>query len=164
MMKNLLFFFVLICVVQVCYLQCTNENCNATQGECIYGYCQCNDQYATYPLNSKTYCTYKRKKQWKVFVLEAVLAFGSGHLYAENYGKGIFKLIFWIIGWTLFIMMRIISVKREKRDELAFIFSMLSCIFTIGMIIWYTIDVVMIGINRYRDGNGINFESWDSTN
>lgn len=172
-MKNLLFFFVLICVVQISYQEeCSDENCdstqgncsnncNSTQGECIYGYCQCNEEYATYPYNSTPYCTYKRKKQWKAFVLEAVVAFGSGHLYTENYGRGISKLIFWVIGWTFFIMMRFFSVKNGKRDETAFIFSMLSCFFTFGMIIWYAIDVVLIGINRYRDGNGISFESWE---
>lgn len=165
MMKNLLFFFALICVLQICCQECNNTNCNPKHGICTFNYCQCNEQYATYPFNSKTdYCTYKRKKQWKVFVLEAVLAFGSGHLYSENYGRGISKLIFWIIGWAFFIMMRVFSVKKGKKDELAFIFSMLSCVFTFGMIIWYVIDVVMIGLNRYRDGNGINFESWESNN
>ena len=58
--------------------------------------------------------------------------------------------------------MRVISVKREKRDEVALIFAMLSCVMTIGMIVWYAVDVIMIGLNRYEDGNGINFKSWKS--
>ena len=39
---------------------------------------------------------------------------------------------------------------------------MLSCVMTIGMIVWYAVDVIMIGLNRYEDGNGINFKSWKS--
>ena len=116
----------------------------------------------THPYDNQEYCTYKRKKQWLAFVLEAVVAFGAGHFYTENYERAIPKLIFWLIGWFLFITMRVISVKREKRDEVALIFAMLSCVMTIGMIVWYAVDVIMIGLNRYEDGNGINFKSWKS--
>ena len=142
---------------------CGSGTFDSTKGKCYMNkYCQCFKPYATHPYDNQEYCTYKRKKQWLAFVLEAVVAFGAGHFYTENYERAIPKLIFWLIGWFLFITMRVISVKREKIDEVALIFAMLSCVMTIGMIVWYAVDVIMIGLNRYEDGNGINFKSWKS--
>lgn len=122
--------------------------------------CVCQPEYATYPINSSSYCDYKRKKQWIVFLLETVVAFGAGHFYAGNYARAVPKLIVWITAWTLFVMMRISSVKREIEDPLALIYALWSFIFCFVIIIWYIADVVMISLNRYHDGNGIEMIYW----
>lgn len=171
----------LLTILSLCWVfSFSLENCgdsgygcafDTEHGECFtsntastprYGACVCNPDYGTHPDKfPDEMCTYKRKKQWIAFVLEAVVAFGAGHFYSENYRMAIPKLIFWIIGWVLFLTMRIISMRREKTDELALIYASLSLLFTTGMIIWYAVDVIMIGLNRYEDGNGVSLYSWN---
>ena len=155
-MNHLYFFILFLSTISLSQQQ--DSTCN-DHGTLIYqSICLCDKGYETKDRDKP--CNYKRKEQWLVFTLETVVAFGAGHFYAENYALAIPKLIFWILGWGLFIAMRVVSVKREKKDELALLLAMVSCLFTLGIIIWYITDVILIGLNRYDDGNGIHFLSW----
>ena len=102
----------------------------------------------------------KKKKQWIAFLLEAIPSYGVGHLYLKNYGFGIAKLIIWLITSSLIILMRYYTIQREWKDEIALKFGLLSCIFTSTSIIWYITDLVLLGLNRYTDGNNIDLEPW----
>lgn len=144
---------------------CSSVCLNCEQPEdCFRGtettICNCQPEYETHPRDSTDQCNYQRKKQWISFILETVVAFGAGHFYAGNYARAVPKLIVWIIAWTLFGLMRVISVKREIEDPLALVYALWSFIFCSIIIVWYIADVVMIGLNRYRDGNGIEMIYW----
>ncbi len=70
------------------------------------------------------------------------------------------KLIFWLITWSLLILMRYFTVQREWKDEMALKFGLLSSIFTTVLIIWYITDLILFGLNRYTDGNNIDLYPW----
>ena len=140
----------------------TLEECGDCRfGDCIDNQiCECKDKYSTYPHDSDIKCSYKKKKQWIAFLLEAIPSYGVGHLYLKIYGFGIAKLIIWLITSSLIILMRYYTIQREWKDEIALKFGLLSCIFTSTSIIWYITDLVLLGLNRYTDGNNIDLEPW----
>jgi len=123
-------------------------------------YCLCDEKYSTKPKDNEDRCNYKRKSQLIVFVLE-ITGFGIGHLYAGNYVNGIFKLIFWIFSFTIFIKMRIAFVKRGDNDEKVISLTFISFILFLIMLIWYIIDLSYIGTGNYLDGNDIELYYWN---
>ena len=152
--------YIIILLFSIYYSQ-NDKKYECINGENITeGVCECHNGYATYPHTENKKCNYKKKKQWVAFLLEAIPSFGIGHLYIKNYGLGIGKLIFWIITWSLLILMRYFSIQREWKDEVALKFGLLSSIFTSVLIIWYITDLVLIGLNRYTDGNNIDLFPW----
>lgn len=139
--------------------ECNENNCK--NGECIDNIiCECFNNYSTHPHTNNKKCNYRKKKQWIAFLLEAIPSFGVGHLYLKNYTLGIAKLIIWLITSILIIFMRYYTIQREWKDEIALKFGLLSCIFTTSAIIWYITDLVLIGLNKYTDGNYIDLQPW----
>ena len=125
--------------------------------------CICDEKYATKPWNKKGQrCNYKRKKQLIVFILE-IIGFGIGHLYAHKLGIGICKLIYWIICIIFLIQMRREHSKRGENDDKVICLTFISFFFTVGMVIWYIIDLAYIGIGNYLDGNDIELYYWDKS-
>lgn len=144
--------YVCLCLIVIPSLYANVRNCNGEE-------CYCDKKHAS--ISYEEPCTYKRKKQWIVFVLE-VVGFGVGHFYAEKYAYAIPKLVVWIFGWSMFIMMKVYSRKRGRNEEKAILVSMISCVLTLVMIIWYIVDLIIFGLNKYDDGNGVHFYSWTS--
>ena len=123
--------------------------------------CICKEEYATEPFErDDNRCNYKRKKQLIVFILE-IIGFGIGHIYANNYLIGIFKLIYWLISITFCVLMRKEYVKRGDNDERVIIITFISFLLNVGLIIWYAYDLASIGMGNYLDGNGIDLFYWN---
>ena len=134
--------------------KCTSTNCNKCESEDL---CQCPNGYAQDPsilvTDDVKSCQYKRKKQYIFFLLELLLPFGVGHLYACQYLIMGIKLITCIIIFLLdFFLKRKIRNFRTKQQFHIFIL-VLFFMYLIG----HLVDIILIGINQYKDGNQIAF-------
>lgn len=139
-------------------LTCGNYKCPEEGGYCAGTYnqiCVCYDEYDSYPFDKFEMCNYKRKKQIIAFVLELFLMFGIGHFYLANYKLAIIKLIFFILGYSLFIVLRKMSKKTEENNTFSLLTALFGCFICILIIIWQIIDVILLGLGRYTDGKGI---------
>ena len=132
--------------------KCTQNNCE----KCIASNkCQCPNGYAQDPrkvvTDNEKSCQYKRKIQWIYFLLEFIFPFGIGHFYANRILNGLIKMLSLFIIITLDCVMK--NVLNNFKAKTNFnIFIIITYIFyTIGHIF----DIIMIGINKYEDGNNI---------
>ena len=142
-------------------IQCGKYICFGSQGTCFYNTtCICNAASDTFPEDSAVMCNYSRKSQIIAFLLETVVSFGAGHFYILNLSMAIPKLLCWIIGYSFFISIRLISSKREENDSTALLLSLGGCLTCFVMVSWYIADVIMFAFNKYGDGNGIYLQSW----
>ena len=135
----------------------TNITCNKTTcpGKSICSdknTCECAHGYANIA-DSGVFCTYEQKKQLYAFFLEVSFLGGMGHLYAGRVAHGIIKLI-------LIILLPIIlfySAYWSKWNPIVMIVSTTICC---GITIWHLVDVILIGMNKYMDGNGVPLVRW----
>jgi hypothetical protein len=143
-------------------LECGKKVCYRNYGTCFGNgtTCICNSTHETYPEDSVVMCNYTRKSQLIAFLLECFITFGAGHIYVMNLTQGIIKFLFWALGYSLFISLRVLSKKREENDATTLIISLGGCICCVGMVIWQLIDVIMFGLNSYQDGYGIDLNPW----
>ena len=134
--------------------ECTTSNCDKCESKYL---CQCPNGYAQDPsievsANIKS-CQYKRKKQYVFFLLELLLPFGPGHLYACQYLLMGIKLGVFIIILSLdFFLKRNIRNFRTKQKFHIFIL-----VLYFVYILAHIVDIILIGINQYKDGNEIAF-------
>jgi len=139
-------------------LKCGQFTCPSANSQCFGKYneaCLCNTEWATFPFDQFEMCNYKKKKQVVTFLLEFFIPFGAGHLYAKNYAMGIIKLLYFVLSCCLFGLVRLLSKKTEENNTFILLLSLLGCITCIGVIVWQLTDIILIGLNRYSDGNGI---------
>lgn len=148
---------------RVIHLTCNKENC--LYGRCIdEGTCVCLQGYATnlnkqqqnYHLEKnqdKTFCNYKLKEQIVAFLLETLLVLGFGHIYAGRLIFGIVKMICIIlfIGVDCIIKNSI----NEKSLKAKNLYYSLSLAIYFILILFQLFDIVMLGLNKYTDGNGM---------
>jgi hypothetical protein len=139
-------------------LNCGDYKCPSTGGKCSGQYsetCVCFPDYDSFPFDTYEMCNYKKKKQLYAFLLETFLMFGVGHFYLENYLHAIIKAIFFALGYFLFILLRTISKKTEENNTLTLVIAFMGCLTCLGMIIWQIIDIVLLGLGKYTDGNDV---------
>jgi hypothetical protein len=144
-------------------LQCGKYTCNSEQGECIgksNSLCFCFDQYDTFPQEgSNVMCNYEKKKQLIAFLLE-LAGFGIGHFYTGNLGIGIPKLIMYMLACIAIIVLRIFSKKTEENNPTTLFLAFIACTVCCSIVIWHVIDVILYGLNKYKDGYGIDLLAW----
>jgi hypothetical protein len=147
---------------------CTQKNCVAPYGVCTNNntVCMCTSGYANFvPAGETTYdfyCTYKQKKQIIAFLLEFFISVGVGHFYAGRILFGVFKLLVMFGPIILGILMCCTAMMKDRDSSTCMgLFVMIaSCTFICGGLIWQLVDVIMFGINSYKDGNGVPLEHW----
>jgi len=149
-------------------IQCGVYQCVNNAGKCInfmMSNCTCLPEYDTFPVTSIIRCNYEKKMQKTAFLLELFLSYGSGHFYINNSKMAIPKFLFWFTGYYLFIILRVIYKQKEDEDPdkntFATVSIILGFIFLILMVIWQIVDLVMFGLNKYTDGNGIDLLPWN---
>lgn len=127
--------------------------------------CICDRGYTDDPKNPDIKCCYKKKSQFAAFLMEILIGFGAGHLFIQNYTLGIIKLCFQVTACCSCCLIGFcFCYKTNKHNEEPSnkqIF--LNVLFLFGILlffIWQLIDLVLFGINYYKDGNGIEMESW----
>lgn len=137
---------------------CSNDTCQ--NGSCSDSTsCVCNAGYGQLSpnthsnVNTTKMCTYKLKSQLTAFFLETFLVFGFGHLYSGRILN--FLLKFFLILTILaldFIVKYFIRIQEYKSKKAVYIISYV--LYGI-IIVWQVTDVVMFGLNYYKDGNGM---------
>ena len=140
------------------YINCGYFICPSSYAKCSGKYneaCICNDEYDSYPFDTYEKCFYKKKQQLIAFLLELFITFGAGHIYAENYTIGILKAFFFVIACFNFISIRIWNKKTEENNTSVLLLGLTGFILCVVIIIWQIVDIILLGLNRYIDGNGI---------
>ena len=142
--------------------------CQIVGGNCLnQTVCQCNGNYST-DLNNlnlspkNLQCSYIKKIQLNAFIFEILFPFGGGHFYSERYLIGSLKLTFSLITYLLIFIIRFLSKDDEEYSVDVITLSAISYLFLMTMIIWQIVDLVFFGFNKYLDGNGIVFRSWNN--
>jgi hypothetical protein len=136
----------------------TNITCNKTScpGKNICSdksTCECSHGLANIDPDASVFCGYEQKKQLYTFFLEVCFLGGLGHLYAGRIAHGVIKLILIIIlPFVLFY-----SAYWSKWNPIVMIASTTICC---GITIWHLVDVILIGMNKYMDGNGVPLLRW----
>jgi hypothetical protein len=69
---------------------------------------------------------------------------------------GILKAVYFAMTCALFILVRVLSKKTEENNTFILIVALLGCLNCIGVIVWQLVDIILIGLNRYVDGNGVD--------
>ena len=137
--------------------------------------CVCDDGYITLSDKDEVKCCYKQKFQLNAFLYE-LLSFGFGHKYIGR--KGLFWIKFYIEIILIIIIVicfcfYYISNKKRNNNELnnqnnindifsikEMIINALSFFSFITIMIWQIIDIILYGINFYKDENGIPLKKW----
>lgn len=144
--------------LQESILTCGDYKCPSNGGKCTGQFsetCVCFPEYDSFPFDTYEMCNYKKKKQLFAFLLETFLMFGIGHFYLENYSHAIIKAIFFALGYFLFILLRTVSKRTEENNTYTLVIAFMGCLTCLGMIIWQIIDIVLLGLGKYTDGNDV---------
>lgn len=152
---------------QVYNIQCNDNNCPDERGQCFNTTtCVCADDYVNLMNEDKdnnddnnsdnAYCNYKMKKQISAFFLEIIFPIGAGHFYV---GKGI------IGGFKLFLALMIcvfacFTLANKDKANLKLLFAIILGICTLGFFTWHILDIILYGINKYKDSNDIPLSGW----
>jgi uncharacterized membrane protein AbrB (regulator of aidB expression) len=114
-------------------------------------------------INAGPYCTYERKKQLTAFLLQFFIFSGAGQFYVGNLQYAIPQLIITFI--PCFLSCLLCCCLRKDSSEgtrtcmgtfVCIITSLFSCTF----FAWWLADVIIFGMNKYLDGNGIPLKDW----
>jgi hypothetical protein len=140
---------------------CSKENCQAPFGSCVDDKtCQCAKSYLNYPGNEAEVqsCTYNQKNQSVFFIIELLTVVGLGHIYAKRILYGAIK--FSSICIILFVdcFFRKCLNKHEYKSRICF--NNFVYILYFSILVWQTTDLIMIALNKFTDGNGIELHSW----
>lgn len=147
---------------------CSTKNCVAPYGFCSDNntVCKCLSGYANYVPEGESsydyYCTYKQKKQIIAFLMEFFVSLGTGHFYSGRILFGVFKLLIMLGPLILSVLMCCTAMLKDRDSSTCMgLFVMIgSCTFVCGGLIWQLVDVILFGINSYKDGNGVPLEHW----
>ena len=94
------------------------------------------------------------------FLLELILPFGIGHFYAKRIFYGISKCC----TFFFIILIDFIIKKSLKSYKAKFTFNIFMYVLYFGYIGWEISDIVLIGINYFKDGKGIKFTTLKKSN
>jgi hypothetical protein len=138
--------------------------CENGHGYCITinnnSICLCHPDYDTYPSNNILRCNYKKKSQIISFLLELFFVYGIGHFYIGNYKYAICKLLCFLFSYCLFIILKNNNKINQDENTYSLLICIIASIFCIGMITWQLFDLLLFGLNKHLDENGISLASW----
>ena len=136
---------------------CTASNCKDPYGTCSGAFtCKCNSGWAQNP-NQKVSeqsisCDYSLKSILWFFMIELFTVVGFGHFYAARYIFGIVKLSVFALLFILdFAIGGCLVYNRNKAPNF---YNYLIWTYYIFVFIFHTVDLILIGTDNYKDGNG----------
>ena len=125
---------------------CNEQNCPSNRGTCSReNFCYCFDGYIS-TFEKPFQCDYEQKDRVLYFLLEFVLSFGIGHLYAGKYLYGFIKMACYIAIVGVYFL----KFHKKKGIDAARIRFFLG----LNYCIWQLIDGLLIFRGTYTDGNG----------
>lgn len=146
--------------------ECSNQNCPTPPNFCASSgnihACICGDDYANYPFFPihGQYCTYERKKQIVAFLWE-IINLGIGHYYIGNTLRGIFKTIVMAVPFLILLGGKLRLVKYKTNEgTTGIVMFIIMCVFFLAAFIWWLVDLILFGLNKYRDGNDVPLKHW----
>lgn len=146
-------------------INCNKTTCGIPYGACLTkNVCKCTNYYANKISHSDIhFCSYKRKSQFSAFLLELVFSFGVGHFYLERYNYALLKFTLEILLLINYLVMRIIKIeiKLQISPCVSLFFSLILTLLGFVVFTFHFYDVVMLGMNKYTDGQGISLVSWN---
>ena len=122
--------------------------------------CKCKDGFYNTNFDINDYsnkCNYKMKSSNSPFWVEIITNIGIGHMMIGNHKIGIFKL-FYIITTLCFFYYVCMSEKNSQKnlnDNYHLVINAINLILCFGVLLWWLIDAICFGINKYKDSNGI---------
>jgi hypothetical protein len=142
-------------------LSCSNFGiCNDQKTDCI-----CSLGHITHPEDSQYKCNYPQKKQLVAFLLELFLGFGSGHFYSGRTTFGGLKLGAFLFGIYIICLFPLSAKCLSDRFDSECLVIAVSCFYyccAVGLAFWFVYDLVMFGMNKYLDGEGLMLLPWGS--
>lgn len=145
--------------------ECNQTNCEEPYGSCMNNkVCACNDNYGhqlNQPANmTQMSCSIKLKQQSWFFFLEFITWIGGGHLYAERYSYAGLKAAF-VMSVIIFscIIAKCCKLKGSPNTEK--FLNILTYFLYFLIIVLQTFDIVMIGLNKFKDGHGFQIRTLD---
>jgi hypothetical protein len=132
------------------------------RGQCVQGYCQCNEGYTTFPLESRDVCNYEKSTQKRAFLYELFFIVG-GNFYAARNTHAALKLVAFIFGIYIICLMPISLKFISQKLESECVVISVACFYyfcALGLAFWFVYDLVQFGMNNYVDGNGVQLEPW----
>ena len=152
--KCLLFLILVTCTL------CKEESLmNCEHGALKDNVCDCDKGYAKLSTNEP--CNYEKHKQLTACLLELFTNLGIGHIILGKYIFGFSKMALGIIPW-MFNILGICGVIRIKTSQGKWGTFMAIFLFvaSLAFFIWWIVDAVIFGLNKYKDANNIELEHW----
>ena len=145
-------------------LTCSEATC-PKPNECIdnYNFCMCDKTRANYPFigEDNKFCTYKRKRQLVAFLWELFTNVGVGHYYIHHIARGVFKSLMTATPIVIFVLGKLRLLKTWFNEGTTGIcMASIMCACGLGSFIWWLVDAIMFGTNKYRDFNGVPLQHW----
>lgn len=141
--------------------QCGDYNCNSNSFCLNNQICLCNPGYTSNPFDNLDQCCYQKRKQIKAFLLEFFVSFGAGHFYAGRNGIGGAKVFLFLFCITLNIFVFGVIKCYKQAGKLWHLLSSVSLAISLSCyFLWQLIDMIMFGLNKYVDGNGVDLQAW----
>ena len=148
-------------------IKCDNKNCQAPYGVCAdASTCKCLNGYANFVAEGQafpgSYCNYEQKKQLVAFLLEMFVGMGVGHFYSGRVLFGVFKLLILLGPLVLGVLMCCSSIVKSSDTStcMGLVVMIGSCACICTAVVWQLVDLIMFGINSYKDGNGVPLAHW----
>jgi hypothetical protein len=139
-------------------IECNESNCFYPYGRCVdNNTCQCTKEYASFKQEGEFedhYCDYERKKQLVSFLLEFFFPFGVGHFYSGRILMGVLKIV------VCFSQCIFAGLGFCFAQDAGMVLVILLLIFGCAYISWELVDIILIAMNVYKDGNGVPLASW----
>ena len=148
-------------------IKCDNKNCQAPYGVCAdASTCRCLNGYANFVAEGQafpgSYCNYEQKKQLVAFLLEMFVGMGVGHFYSGRVLFGVFKLLILLGPLVLGVLMCCSSIVKSSDTStcMGLVVMIGSCACICTAVVWQLVDLIMFGINSYKDGKGVPLAHW----
>ena len=141
------------------FLICNKLNCPPSRGVCTRdNKCICIGDYSTIRDKEKYgdyHCNYLQANQAKVFLLEFLIGFGAGHFYLGNITLAAIKFSFSLVTAIIVAISPCLSTNQMLSKKFNYVMIVLGFIW----VIWQSVDGILIGLNYYKDSNGIEMKS-----
>ena len=132
------------------YGVCNSDTC--VNGVCFNNStCICKPGYAQLPDSGANLCDYKLYSQLTAFFLELFLIFGFGHLYIGRILNFVLKLVIILTIISLDFLFKYFIKSDGYHSKKAIYIS--SYIFYAAIVAWQVLDVVLFGLNYFKDEN-----------
>ena len=167
-------------------IECKDTTTCSARGRCIedddgnFEYCLCDDGYTTHPEPNITqvengeagYCNYEQKEQLIAFLLSLFLGyFAVGRFYCELFTTAAVKLAL-TVGFPCImccisicvgggaVMLSSSGRGGSGGGAVAVCMSCLMIVWALAVFAWALADVILFGINKIQDGNGVELAAW----